>query len=218
MRDINNLNTTNIVDSTDIPDDMDIDVAALQGLLAGFIGYDRDRRTREAAIGLVVEEAGRRPSFDISLLKERLDGVRISVIHKCAFIEKRVAPEIREGRFDRRPIEDKGYLSSRNLFRCLDRLGVEDDSPDGYGLERVDYYLNAVWRGSAITIEEIHGFTERMVVWLEARQEWRKASKVLELCRRSKILGARMDPAKALEEVERDVGEDKRLDKEIDSL
>lgn len=217
MRDINNLNTTNIADSTNIPDNKNVDVAALQGLLADFIGYDRDRRTREAAIGLVVAEAGKRPSFDISLLKERLDGSRISVIYKCAFIERRVVPEIKEGRFDGRP-EERGFLSSRNLFRCLDRLGVEDDSPDGYGLERVDYYLNAVWRGSDITIQEIHDFTERMVVWIEARHEWRKASKVLELCRRSKILGAHMEPDKALDEVEKDVMEDKEINKELDSL
>lgn len=210
MRDSNNVDTELVKSATNL--------LALQELVADFLGYDRDRKTREAAIALVVGEAERRPSFDLSLLKERLDGSRISVIHKCAFIERKIAPEIRNGDYDGKPKEARSPLSSKVLFQKLRELGVEDDSEDGYGYERVDYYLNAVWSLSEIPLEDIRRFTASMIVWIEAKAEWRKASKILQLCKMSKILGNWLDPEAAMAKVESDVEEDKRLNKEIDEL
>lgn len=185
-------------------------------MIDDFLDGDRNYRTREATIGLVVEEANKRPSFDLIALKKRLDGSRISIINKCAFVERKIVPEIRKGGYDIKPKERRLPLSSQNMFKKLKDLGVEDDSEDGFGYERVDYYLNAVWVNTEITIEEIHKFSEGMIVWIEAKREWRTATKVLKLCRMSKTLGAHMAPDEAMERVEREVAECKRLDEDLD--
>lgn len=187
-------------------------------MIDDFLDGDRNYRTREATIGLVVEEAKKRPSFDLSALKKRLDGSRISIISKCAFVERKIVPEIRKGDYDIKPKERRLPLSSQNMFKKLKDLGVEDDSEDGFGYERVDYYLNAVWADTEITIEEIHKFSEGMIVWIEAKKEWRTATKVLKLCGMSKTLGAHMAPDEAMERVEREVAECKQLDEDLDGI
>lgn len=207
MRDFNNTHSTSVKNS-------EIN-SQLRELLAGFLSYDRDRMTREVAIGLVVEEATKRPSFDLSLFKERLDGSKLSIVNKCAFIERKIIPEIKDGNFDGKPKEARKPLSSRALLRKLRSLGVVDDSDDGYGLERVDYYLNAVWGLSEIPLEDIRRFTASMVVWVEARAEWRAASKILQLCKMSKILGSWLSPDIAAAKVEEEASESKKLDMEF---
>lgn len=194
----------------------------LLGAVSGFLGGQRDAGSKKVALDFIMKEISMRPSIDEEKLRDRLELATVGTRDRYLFAERFLIPEIRAGRYDgkggkasegRRP-----FLSSRNMFEALRTLGVTDDSEDGFGYERVDYYLNAVWVNTEITIEEIHKFSEGMIVWIEAKKEWRTATKVLKLCGMSKTLGAHMAPEEAMERVEREVAECKRLEKEWDEM
>lgn len=174
-------------------------------------------KAREKAIQSVAEALRKRKSIDCEALRTRLASASMTVRNGYYFVTNLLMPDIIAGRYDGKP-ETKSLLSSKILFEKLKKMNVEDDSEDGYGYERIDYYLNAVWMNSEITIDEIHQFTASMVVWVEARAEWRKASKIMELCRRSKILGKRMDSAKASEMVEASVRDCETLNDDLKRL
>lgn len=193
----------------------------LLGAMSGFLGGQRDAGSKRIATDFIMKELSMRSSVDAAAFGDRLELATIGAKDRYLFAERVLVPEIRAGKFDGKEKASGGrraHLSSRNLFEALRTLKVKDDSEDGYGYERVDYYLNAVWANTGITLEEIHKFTAGMIVWIEAKPEWRAASKVLRLCQMSKTLGAHMGPEEAMGQVERDVAESKELDKEIDGI
>ena len=174
-------------------------------------------KARARAVQSVAEALRKRQSIDCEALRTRLASASMTVRNGYYFVTNLLIPDIMAGRYDGKP-ETKSLLSSKVLFEKLKKMNVEDDSDDGYGYERIDYYLNAVWMNSGITIEEIHQFTAAMVTWVEARAEWRKTSKIMELCRRSKILGKHMGSAKADEMAEASVRDCEALEEDLKCL
>lgn len=212
MRDISNVDIPLVME--------DANLLSSLNSIADFLGDERNPKAKGDALAYAKGELLKRPSIDGERLQSDLRLKAISVVYRFSYFAKCLIPDIQAGKYDSesKPEGTKKPLSSSRLFKKMRALGVEDDSGDGYGYERIDYYLNAVWMNSGIAIDEIHQFTAAMVVWIEARHEWRKASKIMELCRRSKILGNWLSPEDAMAKAEADVKEDRELNKEIDGL
>lgn len=212
MRDSNNVDTAIVKNATNL-------LSSLE-MIADFLGDERDDRSKRRTLDSIETELSRRGSIDPSKIQESLERGVITTRSTYSFVANILLPGIKSGKYDaeEKPKEARSPLSSKVLFQKLKDLNVEDDSEDGYGYERVDYYLNAAWALSEVPLEDIRRFTASMIVWLEAKAEWRKASKILQLCRMSKILGNWLSPEAAMAKVESDVEEDKELNKEIDGL
>lgn len=186
-----------------------------------FLGDERDGQSKATTSSIIRRELMKRPSVDSDKIRQRLESAVITTRSRYAFVGNLLMKDIRSGRYDGdEPKKEKAKgakepLSSRNLFRAFERLGV----PKGdYAYERVDYYLNAVWMNSDITLEEIRSFTEGMLCWMEARHEWRTPENALRLCMMSKILGKHMGRDEAMRKVNEETAESKALDSEYEAL
>lgn len=178
-----------------------------------------DSAENRMTIGSVREELEARPSIDQALFSDMLRRRNGEVRYKNSFTTKVIIPEIRAGRYDGHGesvhLSVKTPLSSWGLFKKLREIGVREDVE----MARIDWYLNAVWMGTDITIDEIRHFTEKAVEWMEAHpRESRKVSVFLQLCRKSSTLSKHMEPGKAMEAVEKTEREFRKLDEEYNEF
>ena len=167
----------------------------------------------------VREELEARPTIDQALFSDMLRRRNEEVRYKSSFTMKVIIPEIRAGRYDGHGesvhLSVKTPLSSWKLFKKLREIGVREDVE----MARIDWYLDAVWMGTDITIDEMRHFTEKAVEWMEAHpEENRKVSVFLQLCRKSSTLSKHMEPDKAMEAMEKTEREFRKLDEEYDEF
>lgn len=198
MRDLNNIET-------------------LIRIVGSFLGYERDDRQKTTTLNIVKSEFNKRPSIDERKLKKQLTIGAVKTISRYAYVANLLIPDIKAGRYDGEPIKEvkKEMLSSSNLFKAMDEIGVKDD------VDRVliDYYLNAVWMNSDITIDEIRHFTDKAIEWMKSLPpEKRKTSVLLELCKRSSTLSKHLSREKAMEKVGEWLKENESLDDELDEI
>lgn len=192
-------------------------IETLIRIVGSFLGYERDDRQKTTTLNIVKSEFNKRPSIDERKLKEQLTIGAIKTISRYAYVANLLIPDIRAGRYDGETFKEvkKEMLSSSNLFKAMDEIGVKDD------VDRVliDYYLNAVWMNSDITIDEIRHFTDKAIEWMKSLpEEKRKTSVFLELCKRSSTLSKCLSREKAMEKVQEWVEENERLDDELDAI
>ncbi len=178
-----------------------------------------DSAGNKMTIGSVREELEARPSIDQALFSDMLRRRNEEVRYKNSFTTKVIIPEIRAGRYDGHGesvhLSVKMPLSSWELFKKLREIGVMEDVE----MVRIDWYLNAVWMGTDITIDEIRHFTEKAVEWMEAHpRESRKVSVFLQLCQKSSTLSKHLSKEKAMEAVEETERQLRELDEELDEL
>lgn len=178
-----------------------------------------DSAGNRMTIGSVREELEARPSIDQALFSDMLRRRNEEVRYKNSFTTKVIIPEIRAGRYDGHGesvhLSVKMPLSSRELFKKLRKIGVREDVE----MARIDWYLNAVWMGTDITIDEIRHFTEKAVEWMEAHpRESCKVSVFLQLCQKSSTLSKHLSKEKAMEAVEETERQLRELDEELDEL
>lgn len=178
-----------------------------------------DSAGNRMTIESVREELEARPSIDQALFSDMLRRRNEEVRYKNSFTTKVIIPEIRAGRYDGHGesvhLSVKMPLSSWELFKKLREIGMMEDVE----MVRIDWYLNAVWMGTDITIDEIRHFTEKAVEWMEAHpRESRKVSVFLELCKRSSTLSKYLSREKAMEAVEETERQLRELDEELDEL
>lgn len=174
-----------------------------------------DSAGNRMTIESVREELEARPTIDQALFSDMLRRRNEEVRYKNSFTTKVIIPEIRAGRYDGHGesvhISVKTPLSSWKLFKKLREIGVREDVE----MARIDWYLDAVWMGTDITIDEMRHFTEKAVEWMEAHpEESRKVSVFLQLCRKSSTLSKHMEPDKAMEAMKKT----ERLDEEYDEF
>lgn len=198
MRDLNNIQT-------------------LISIVSDFLGNERDEATRSAALNCLRNEFNQRPSIDEKKLKDRLEMGRFGIAKKYSFLDRCLIPDIRAGRYDGETFKEteKPPLSSTNLFKAMDEIGVKND------VDRIliDYYIYAVWEQSDITIEEVRHFTDKAIEWMKSLpEEKRKTSVLLELCKRSSTLSKYLSREKAMEKVQEWIEENERLDDELDAI
>ena len=192
-------------------------IQTLISIVSDFLGNERDEATRSAALNCLRKEFNQRPSIDEKKLKDRLELGKFGIAKKYSFLERCLIPDIRAGRYDGETLKEtkKTLLSSLRLFQEMDEIGVKDD------VDRVliDYYLNAVWMNSDITIEEVLHFTGKAIEWMKSLpEEKRKTSVFLELCKRSSTLSKYLSREKAMEFVKGQIEENERLDDELDAF
>lgn len=192
-------------------------IQTLISIVSDFLGNERDEATRSAALNCAKKEFNQRPSIDEKKLKDRLEIGRFGIAKKYSFLDRCLIPDIRAGRYDGETFKEtkKPPLSSTNLFKAMDEIGVIDD------VDRIliDYYIYAVWEQSDITIEEVRHFTEKAVEWMEAHpRESRKVSVFLQLCQKSSTLSKHLSKEKAMEKVQEWIEENERLDDELDAI
>lgn len=178
-----------------------------------------DSAENRMTIGSVREELEARPSIDQALFSDMLRRRNGEVRYKNSFTTKVIIPEIRAGRYDGHGesvhLSVKTPLSSWGLFKKLREIGVREDVE----MARIDWYLDAVWMGTDITIDEIRHFTEKAVEWMEAHpRESRKVSVFLQLCQKSSTLSKHMEPGKAMEAMEKTEREFRKLDEEYNEF
>ena len=178
-----------------------------------------DSAGNRMTIESVREELEARPSIDQALFSDMLRRRNEEVRYKNSFTTKVIIPEIRAGRYDGHResvhLSVKMPLSSWELFKKLREIGVMED----VDMVRIDWYLNAVWMGTDITIDEIRNFTEKAVEWMEAHpRESRKVSVFLQLCQKSSTLSKHLSKEKAMEAVEETERQLRELDEELDEL
>ena len=178
-----------------------------------------DSAGNRMTIESVREELEARPTIDQALFSDMLRRRNEEVRYKSSFTMKVIIPEIRAGRYDGHGesvhISVKTPLSSRELFKKLRKIGVREDVE----MARIDWYLDAVWMGTDITIDEMRHFTKKAVEWMEAHpKESRKVSIFLQLCRKSSTLSKHMEPDKAMEAMEKTEREFRKLDEEYDEF
>lgn len=198
MRDLNNIQT-------------------LISIVSDFLGNERDEATRSAALNCAKKEFNQRPSIDEEKLRDRLELGKFGIAKKYSFFERCLIPDIRAGRYDGETFKEteKPPLSSTNLFKAMDEIGVIDD------VDRIliDHYIYAVWMNSDITIDEIRHFTGKAIEWMKSLpEEKRKTSVFLELCKRSSTLSKHLPKEKAMEKVQEWIEENERLDDELDAI
>ena len=198
MRDLNNIET-------------------LIRIVGSFLGYKRDDRQKTTTLNIVKSEFNKRPSIDERKLKEQLTIGAVKTISRYAYVANLLIPDIRAGRYDGEPIKEvkKEMLSSSNLYKAMDAIGVKDD------VDRVliDYYIDAVWEQSDITIEEVRHFTDKAIEWMKSLpKEKRKTSVFLELCKRSSTLSKHLSKEKAMEKAQEWLKENESLDDELDTF
>lgn len=198
MRDLNNIQT-------------------LVSIVSDFLGNERDEATRSAALNCAKKEFNQRPSIDEEKLRDRLELGKFGIAKKYSFFERCLIPDIRAGRYDGETFKEtkKPPLSSTNLFKAMDAIGVIDD------VDRIliDYYIYAVWEQSDITIEDVRHFTGKAIEWMKSLpEEKRKTSVLLELCKRSSTLSKHLPKEKAMEKVQEWIEENERLDDELDAI
>lgn len=194
-------------------------IQTLISIVSDFLGNERDEATRSAALNCLRNEFNQRPSIDEKKLKDRLELGRFGIAKKYSFLDRCLIPDIRAGRYDGiaedEPTEKKMTLSSCNLFKAMDEIGVKDDIDRAL----IDYYLNAVWTQSDITIDEVRHFTDKAIEWMKSLpEEKRKTSVLLELCKRSSTLSKHLSKEKAMETVGEWLDENDSLDDELDSI
>lgn len=178
-----------------------------------------DSAENRMTIGSVREELEARPSIDQALFSDMLRRRNGEVRYKNSFTTKVIIPEIRAGRYDGHGesvhLSVKTPLSSWGLFKKLREIGVREDVE----MARIDWYLDAVWMGTDITIDEIRHFTEKAVEWMGAHpRESRKVSVFLQLCQKSSTLSKHMEPGKAMEAMEKTEREFRKLDEEYNEF
>lgn len=188
-------------------------------IVSDFLGNERDEtmKSHAHALALAQAELSKRPSIDENKLKYRLETKKFGIAKKYSFFEKCLIPDIQNGKYDGETFKEteKPPLSSTNLFKAMDEIGVEDD------VDRIliDYYIYAVWEQSDITIEEVRHFTGKAIEWMKSLpEEKRKTSVLLELCKRSSTLSKHLPKEKAMEKVQEWVEENERLDDELDAI
>ena len=187
--------------------------------ISSYLGGERNMAQKRVAVDFIRKELSLRPSIDEKKLKDRLELSQLSIRDRYSFFEKKIIPEIRNGYYDvtveKMQSPKKQCLSSINLFKAMDEIGVKDD------VDRIliDYYINAVWEQSDITIEEVRHFTDKAIEWMKSLPpEKRKTSILLELCKRSSTLSKYLSREKAMEKVQEWVKENERLDDELDAF
>ena len=178
-----------------------------------------DSAENRMTIESVREELEARPSIDQALFSDMLRRRNEEVRYKSSFTMKVIIPEIRAGRYDGHGesvhLNVKMPLSSWKLFKKLREIGVMEDVE----MARIDWYLNAVWMGTDITIDEIRHFTEKAVEWMEVHpRQSRKVSVFLQLCQKSSTLSKHLSKEKAMEAVEETERQLRELDEELDEL
>lgn len=188
-------------------------------IVSDFLGNERDETMKSHALALAQAELFKRPSIDENKLKYRLETKKFGIAKKYSFFEKCLIPDIQSGKYDgiaeTEKTEKKPPLSSTNLFKDMDAIGMIDD------VDRIliDYYIYAVWEQSDITIEEVRHFTGKAIEWMKSLpEEKRKTSILLELCKRSSTLSKHLPKEKAMEKVQEWVEENERLDDELDAI
>lgn len=192
-------------------------IETLIRIVGSFLGYKRDDRQKTTTLNIVKSEFNKRPSIDERKLKEQLTIGAIKTISRYAYVANLLIPDIRAGRYDGETFKEteKPPLSSTNLFKAMDEIGVEDD------VDRIliDHYIYAVWMNSDITIDEIRHFTDKAIEWMKSLpEEKRKTSVFLELCKRSSTLSKHLPKEKAMEKVQEWIEENERLDDELDAI
>ena len=195
MRDLNNIET-------------------LIRIVGNFLGNERDDGQKTTTLNIVKSEFDKRPSIDERKLKEQLAIGAIKTRSRYAYVANLLIPDIRAGKYDG-IAKQKPPLLSTNLFKAMDEMGVKDD------IDRtiIDYYLNAVWEQSGITIEEIRYFTENAVKRMKSLpEEERKASALLDICKHSRTLHKHLSTEKTMEKVREWIDEDKSMDDEFKAI
>ena len=190
---------------------------SLIGYISNYLGGERNAAQKRVAVDFIRKELSLRPSIDEKKLKDRLELSQLSIRDRYSFFSMKIIPEIRDGIYDGETFKEtkKPPLSSTNLFKAMDEIGVEDD------VDRIliDYYIDAVWEQSDITIEEVRHFTGKAIEWMKSLpKEERKTSVFLELCKRSSTLSKHLSKEKAMEKVQEWVEENERLDDELDAI
>ena len=192
-------------------------IETLIRIVGSFLGYERDDRQKTTTLNIVKSEFNKRPSIDERKLKDQLTIGAVKTISRYAYVANLLIPDIRAGRYDGETFKEtkKPPLSSTNLFKAMDEIGVIDD------VDRIliDYYIYAVWEQSDITIEEVRHFTGKAIEWMKSLpKEERKTSVLLELCKRSSTLSKYLSREKAMEKVQEWIEENERLDDELDAI
>lgn len=192
---------------------------SLIGYISNYLGGERNAAQKRVAVDFIRKELSLRPSIDEKKLKDRLELSQLSIRDRYSFFSMRIIPEIRAGRYDgiaeTEKTEKKPPLSSINFYKAMDEIGVKDD------VDRIliDYYIDAVWEQSDITIEEVRHFTGKAIEWMKSLpEEERKTSVFLELCKRSSTLSKHLSREKAMEKVQEWMKENERLDEELDAF
>lgn len=188
-------------------------------IVSDFLGNERDEATKSHALAFAQAELSKRPSIDENKLKYRLEAKKFGIAKKYSFFEKCLIPDIQNGKYDGiaeiEKTEKKPPLSSINFYKAMDEIGVIDD------VDRIliDYYIDAVWEQSDITIEEVRHFTGKAIEWMKSLpEEKRKTSVFLELCKRSSTLSKYLSREKAMEKVQEWIKENENLDDELDAF
>lgn len=194
-------------------------IETLIRIVGSFLGYERDDRQKTTTLNIVKSEFNKRPSIDERKLKDQLTIGAVKTISRYAYVANLLIPDIRAGRYDGiaeiEKTEKKPPLSSINFYKAMDEIGVIDD------VDRIliDYYIDAVWEQSDITIEEVRHFTGKAIEWMKSLpKEERKTSVFLELCKRSSTLSKYLSREKAMEKVQEWMKENERLDDELDAF
>lgn len=190
---------------------------SLIGCISRFLGNESNIGTKTLTLDFIKKELSLRPSINEEKMKDRLNIASLSDKSKYGFIQNCLIPDIRAGRYDGETFKEtkKTLLSSLRLFQEMDEIGVIDD------VDRVliDYYIDAVWEQSDITIEEVRHFTGKAIEWMKSLpEEKRKTSVFLELCKRSSTLSKHLSKEKAMEFVKGQIEENERLDDELDAF
>lgn len=190
---------------------------SLIGYISNYLGGERNAAQKRVAVDFIRKELSLRPSLDEKKLKDRLELSQLSIRDRYSFFSMKIIPEIRDGIYDGETFKEtkKPPLSSTNLFKDMDEIGVIDD------VDRIliDYYIYAVWEQSDITIEEVRHFTGKAIEWMKSLpEEKRKTSVFLEFCKRSSTLSKYLSREKAMEKVQEWIEENERLDDELDAI
>lgn len=190
---------------------------SLIGYISNYLGGERNAAQKRVAVDFIGKELSLRPSIDEKKLKDRLELSQLSISNRYSFFSMKIIPEIRDGIYDGETFKEteKPPLSSTNLFKAMDEIGVIDD------VDRIliDYYIYAVWEQSDITIEEVRHFTGKAIEWMKSLpEEKRETSVFLELCKRSSTLSKYLSREKAMEKVQEWIEENERLDDELDAI
>lgn len=190
---------------------------SLIGYISNYLGGERNAAQKRVAVDFIRKELSLRPSIDEKKLKDRLELSQLSIRDRYSFFSMKIIPEIRDGIYDGETFKEteKPPLSSTNLFKAMDEIGVIDD------VDRIliDHYIYAVWMNSDITIDEIRHFTDKAIEWMKSLPpEKRKTSVLLELCKRSSTLSKHLSREKAMEKVQEWIEENERLDDELDAI
>ena len=185
--------------------------------ISSYLGGERNMAQKRVAVDFIRKELSLRPSIDEKKLKDRLELSQLSIRDRYSFFSMKIIPEIRDGIYDGETFKEtkKPPLSSINFYKAMDEIGVKDD------VDRIliDYYIDAVWEQSDITIEEVRHFTGKAIEWMKSLpEEKRKTSVLLELCKRSSTLSKHLSREKAMEKVQEWMKENENLDDELDAF